>query len=411
MQVSNQNIIAAEAAYREARAIVAEDRGALFPTLDLTGSGTRSGSGGKGSGALVTGAGGSGSVISTVNGTDQYRVSLGASWEPDVWGRIRRTIEGSRSQAEASAADLEAAKLTAQAELATGYFGLREADAEIAIDRATVTAYQRSLTIAQNRYNAGVTVRSDVYQAQTQLANAQADLAGLDQQRANFEHAIAVLTGEAPGNFSVATAPWIGNVPPVPPTVPSAILQRRPDVAGAERRVQAANAQIGVQIAAFFPDVTLSGSYGYAATELGHLFSSSASLWSYGASVAETVFNGGARVAQVHAARAAHDQSVAQYRETVLQASAERRGPADRHQGPLATGRPAPPGLGRRRCRREDLPQPVHLRHRRLYRCGHRPDRRLQRAPRGGPERGPAADDGGGADPVAGRRLACAERP
>ncbi|MBS0362098.1 MAG: efflux transporter outer membrane subunit [Proteobacteria bacterium] len=319
IQVSNQNVVAAEAAYRQARAIVAEDRAQLFPTIDITGNGTRSGSGGGSGGTVVTG---SGTVIGGSGGrsSTQYRVTADASWAPDIWGRIRRTIESAKSNAQASAADLEAAKLTAQAELATDYFGLRAADAEIALQQATVTAYQRSLTIAQNRYNAGVTVRSDVYQAQTQLANAQADLAGATQQRADFEHAIAVLVGEPPGSFTLAAAPWIGNVPAVPPTLPSAILQRRPDVAAAERRVQAANAQIGVATAAFFPNVTLSGSYGYAATELGHLISSSNSLWSYGAQVAETVFNGGARIAQVRGARAARDQSVAQYRQTVLQA-------------------------------------------------------------------------------------------
>ncbi len=322
VQVSNQNIIAAEAAYRQARAVVAEDRGALFPTVTLNGSGTRSGNGGGGKGGVVTGAdgtpiitGGGGSSSST-----QYRANVGASWDLDVWGRIRRTIEGAKSTAEASAADLAAARLSAQAELATDYFGLREADSEMAIDQATVEAYQRALTIAQNRYSAGVTVRSDVYQAQTQLANAQADLAGTRQTRANFEHAIAVLTGQAPGSFSLAAAPWIANVPAIPTTVPSTILQRRPDIAGAERRVQAANAQIGVQVAAFFPDISLSGSYGYASSALSGLINSSNSLWSYGASAAETLFNGGTRVARVKAARAANDQAVARYRETVLEA-------------------------------------------------------------------------------------------
>jgi NodT family efflux transporter outer membrane factor (OMF) lipoprotein len=322
VSVSNQNIIAAEAAYRNARAVVSEQRAALFPTVDLSGSATRSGSGGGSSGAVITGAGG-GTIVTGGGGgrsSTQYRASIGASWEPDVWGRIRRTIEGARSNAQASAADLAAARLSAQGELATDYFGLREADAEIALDRATVAAYQRSLTIAQNRYNAGVTVRSDVYQAQTQLANAQADLAGLDQQRANFEHAIAVLTGEAPGNFSLATAPWNGTVPAIPPAVPSTLLQRRPDIAGAERRVQAANAQIGVQTAAYFPTISLTGSYGFAATELGSLFKSSNALWSYGASVAETLFDAGARRARVSEARASRDQAVARYRETVLEA-------------------------------------------------------------------------------------------
>jgi NodT family efflux transporter outer membrane factor (OMF) lipoprotein len=215
---------------------------------------------------------------------------------------------------------LAAARLSAQGELATDYFGLRAADAEIALDRATVVAYQRSLTIAQNRYKAGITVRSDVYQAQTQLANAMADLAGLQQQRANFEHAIAVLVGEAPGGFSLPAAQWVETVPAVPPMVPSTLLQRRPDIAAAERKVQAANAQIGVQTAAYFPSVPLTGSYGFAASELGSLFSAKNSLWSYGASIAETIFDGGARHAAVNEARATHDQTVAQYRETVLEA-------------------------------------------------------------------------------------------
>jgi NodT family efflux transporter outer membrane factor (OMF) lipoprotein len=303
VQVNNQNIIAAEAGYREARTLVAEQRAGLFPTVDLTGSGAKSGSGG------------SGASTST-----QYRASIGATWEPDIWGAVRRGIESASASAQASAAQLAAAQLSAQGELATDYFGLREADAEIAIDQATVAAYQRSLTIAQNRYNAGVTVRGDVYQAQTQLANAQADLAGLDQQRSNFEHAIAVLVGEAPGNFTLAAAPWVGTVPAIPAVVPSTLLQRRPDIATAERKVQAANAQIGVQTAAFFPTVSLTGSYGFAASELGHLISSSSSLWSFGGSIAETLFDGGARIARVKQAKATHDQAVAQYRETVLEA-------------------------------------------------------------------------------------------
>ena len=321
-EVSNQNIVAAEAAYRQARGTVSEQRASLFPTITLNGSGTESGGGTGSRGQVITGAGG-GSVVNgsgSSSRTTSYRASLGASWEPDVWGRIRRTIEAAKSNAQASAADLAAARLSAQGELATDYFGLREADAEIALDRATIEGYQRSLTIANNRYKAGVTVKSDVYQAQTQLANAQADLAGLDQQRANFEHAIAVLTGEAPGNFSIAAAPWNNTVPAIPAMVPSTLLQRRPDIAGAERRVEAANAQIGIQTAAYFPNLSLSGSTGSAASELGALFTSANSLWSYGASVTETLFDAGARHARVNEAKASHDQAVARYRETVLEA-------------------------------------------------------------------------------------------
>jgi len=321
VQVSNQNIAAAEAAYRQARATVSEQRAALFPTVTLNGSGTKSGSGGGKGGSVVTGADGT-PIITGASGssTTSYRANIGASWEPDVWGRIRRGIEAAKSNAQASAADLAAARLSAQGELATDYFGLRETDAEIALDRATIDGYQRSLTIANNRYRAGVTVKSDVYQAQTQLANAQADLAGLDQQRANFEHAIAVLIGEAPGNFSLPPAQWIPTVPAIPPAVPSTLLQRRPDIAGAERRVEAANAQIGVQTAAYFPSISLTGSYGFAASELGSLFKSANSLWSYGASAAETIFDAGARHARVNEAKAAHDEAVARYRETVLEA-------------------------------------------------------------------------------------------
>jgi NodT family efflux transporter outer membrane factor (OMF) lipoprotein len=314
VQVSNQNIIAAEAAYREARAVVSEQRAALFPTVDLTGGGTRSGggsgSGGSVVGGTVTGSGG--------KSTTRYTASIGATWEPDVWGRIRRTIEGAKAQAQASEADLAAARLSAQGELAIDYFGLRAADAEVELDQATVAAYQRSLQITQNQYNAGTVSKTDVLQAQTQLYNAQSTLAGVTQQRAVFEHAVAVLVGEAPGNFTLAPAPWIETVPDVPPGVPSILLQRRPDVAASERLVQFANAQIGVQTAAYFPSLTLTGSYGFAAGELGSLFSSANSLWSYGASIAETLFDAGARRARVNEAKAAHDQAVAQYRQVVL---------------------------------------------------------------------------------------------
>jgi NodT family efflux transporter outer membrane factor (OMF) lipoprotein len=319
VQVNNQNIVAAEAAYREARAVVSEQRASLFPTVDLTGSGTRSGSSSSG-GTIIVNPDGSTTGGAGGGARSTYRASLGVTWEPDVWGRIRRTIEGAKALAEASDADLAAARLSAQGELATDYFGLRAADAEIAIDQATVAAYQRALTITQNRYNASIAPKSDVLQAQTQLLNAQSDLAGVMQQRATFEHAIAVLVGEAPGNFTLPAAPWTATVPDTPPGVPSTLLQRRPDIAGAERRVKNANAQIGVQTAAYFPSLTLTGSYGFASSELGNLFSSSNSLWSYGASIAETIFDAGARRARVNEAKAAHDQTVAQYRQTVLTA-------------------------------------------------------------------------------------------
>ena len=320
VKVSNQNIAAAEAAYRQARALVSEQRAALFPTVNLNAGATRSGNGGGGGTVVVnpdgttTTSGGSGGSRSN------YRVTLGASWEPDVWGRIRRTIEGARADAQASEADLASATLSAQGELAANYFSLREADAEIAIDQATVDGYRRTTQITQNRFNAGTVPHSDLLQAQTQLNNAQANLAGAQQQRAVFEHAIAVLVGEAPGNFSLPPAAWTQSAPAIPPGVPSTLLQRRPDIAAAERRMAAANAQIGVQRAAYFPDLTLSGSYGFAASALSGLFSASNSLWSYGLAAAETVFDGGARKARVKGAKAGYDQAVAQYRQTVLTA-------------------------------------------------------------------------------------------
>ncbi len=205
--------------------------------------------------------------------------------------------------------------------MATDYFDLRELDAETALLTATVEGYQRSLKIAQNRFNAGVAPRSDVLQAESQLASTQADLADLGRQRAAFEHAIAVLTGQAPETFALAAQPnWNPTIPEVPVSVPSVLLQRRPDVAAAERKAAAASAQIGVAVSAYFPSLSLTGSYGYSAGELSGLISASNSLWSYGLSAAETLFDGGLRKGQVAAARASYDQAVAQYRQAALTA-------------------------------------------------------------------------------------------
>ena len=319
--VSNQNVAAAEAAYRQAEALVREQRAALFPTVTLDGGATRSGGGRSGGGTIINSGGTS--IVSGGGGRSSttYRASIGASWEPDVWGRIRRSIESARGNAQASAADLAAARLSAQGSLAVDYFDLRGADAQIALLTQAVAGYRRSLQIAQNRYAAGIAPHSDVLQAQSQLASTQADLADLSRTRAAFEHAIAVLTGQTPETFSLpADANWSAGIPQVPAGVPSTLLQRRPDIAAAERRAAAASAQIGVETATYFPSLNLTGSYGFAASELGKLFSASASVWSIGASVAETVFNGGLTHARVGAARAAYDEAVARYRQTVLSA-------------------------------------------------------------------------------------------
>jgi NodT family efflux transporter outer membrane factor (OMF) lipoprotein len=307
VEVSNQNVAFAVAAYAQARALVRQQRAALFPAVALDGGASRSGGG--------TGVGGGGRGVG-----NSLQVSLGASWEPDVWGRLRLAVTGAEASAQASQADLAAARLSAQAELATDYFALREADAEAALLRSTVEGYERALKITQNSYDAGITAKTDVLQAETTLANAQADLVALIGQRAQLEHAIAVLAGQAPGDFSIVAAAWTMRVPAVPLGVPSTLLQRRPDIASAERSVAAANTQIGIQRAAYFPSFSLSGSYGFASTRASDLFNASSSLWSIGLSVAQTVFDAGATRARVEGAEAARDSATAHYRQTVLAA-------------------------------------------------------------------------------------------
>ncbi len=314
VRVDNQTIAAAEAAYRQARALVREQRAGLFPTIDLSGAATKSGGGGT---RTTTSAGGA----TSAGDTQRYQVGIGASWEPDVWGRIRAGISGAKASAEASEADLAAARLSAQGELATSYLGLRRADAEIALVQATVEGYQRALQITTNRYNAAIAPKSDVLQAQSQLANAQSTLEGLVQDRAAFENAIAVLVGEPASTFRLAADPtWKPVVPEIPVGVPSTLLERRPDVAAAERRVAAANADIGVARAAFFPTFNLSANGNSTASKLGDLFAASANTWSLGLTAAQTLFDAGARRAQVAQSRAAYDQAAANYRQTALQA-------------------------------------------------------------------------------------------
>jgi NodT family efflux transporter outer membrane factor (OMF) lipoprotein len=306
VEVSNQNVAAAVAAYAQARALVSEQRAALFPSVSLDGGASRSGSRSAAAGGRSVG--------------NSLQVSLGASWEPDVWGRLGLAVTSAQASAQASEADLAAARLSAQAELATDYFALREADAEQALLRSTVEGYERALKITQNGYDAGINAKTDVLQAETTLANAQADLVSLASTRAQLEHAIAVLVGKPPGDFAIAVAEWKMGVPTVPPGVPSTLLQRRPDIASAERSVAAANAQIGIQRAAYFPSFSLSGSYGVAGSRVPGLFSASSSLWSVGLSVAQTVFDAGATKARVEGAEAARDAAVAHYRQIVLSA-------------------------------------------------------------------------------------------
>ncbi len=311
VEVSNQNVAAAAAAYAQARALVREQRAALFPVVSLDGSASRSGGSGNTSRVGTASAGRSGNNL---------QLGIGGSWEPDVWGRLREGVSGAGASAQASAADLASARLSAQGELAANYFSLRQTDAQAALLNDTIAGYQRVLQITRNRYAAGIAAKTDVLQAETQLANAQADEVGLQRQRAQLEHAIAVLIGKAPGEFSLAPAVWNVTVPQIPAGVPSTLLQRRPDIAAAERRVAAANAQIGVERAAFYPSLGLSASYGSGASRVADLFGASNTLWSLGLSVAQTVFNAGATGARVAGAEAGRDAAVARYRQAVLTA-------------------------------------------------------------------------------------------
>ena len=321
VQVSNQNVAVAVAAYAQARALVREQRASLFPSVALNGGASRSGSGGA-SGSNASGVGGasSGGGRSGSN----YQLSLGGSWEPDVWGRLGRTVDGATAGAQASAADLASARLSAQGELAVNYFSLRQTDAQKALLDATLAGFQRTLAITQNRYSAGIVAKTDVLQAQTQLANAQADAAGLVRQRAQLEHAIAVLVGDAPGNFTLASDnAWLPVVPDIPVGLPSTLLLRRPDIAAAERRVAAANEQIGIAQSAYYPSISLNASTGSGASRVADLFRASSSVWSLGLSTAQVLFNAGATDARVAGRVAAHEQAVARYRQAVLAAFQE----------------------------------------------------------------------------------------
>lgn len=301
VQVSNQNIATAVANYAQAQALVRGQRAALFPQVTLDGSVRRTG------GRDISAATASAAV-------------LGVDWQPDVWGRLRQAVDSAQANAQASEADLAAARLSAVGDLATNYFSLREADAEIRILDDTLEGYQRSLQITRNRYAASIAAQSDVLQAETLYANTQAERAALKRNREALEHAIAVLVGVAPADFNLPVAEWNVEVPGVPTEVPSTLLERRPDIAAAERQVAAANAQIGIARSAYYPNFGLSGGISSSSSRVGDLFNASNTLWSLGLSVAQVVFDAGAIGASVDAAKAGHEASVARYRQTVLAA-------------------------------------------------------------------------------------------
>jgi len=313
VEVSNQTIKAAEARVREARALTQQAQAAYFPIVTGNASATRSG--GRGG---IGNSGGIGSSQSGGGASNNFNVALDVNWELDLWGRVRRTVEAGEATAQASVADLEAAKLSAQAQLAEDYFLLRAQDAQIRLLTDTVDAYQKSLQLTRNQYAVGVAARADVAQAETQLKSTQAQALDAGVQRAQLEHAIAVLLGKAPADFSIAPEVVATTFPPIPPELPSALLERRPDIAAAERRAAAANAQIGVAEAAFFPSLTLSATGGFQSSVLSQLFSAPSRYWSLGPALAQTIFDAGLRRAQSAQAIATYYENVANYRQTVL---------------------------------------------------------------------------------------------
>ncbi|UEP48242.1 efflux transporter outer membrane subunit [Burkholderia ambifaria] len=314
LNASNQTIAQSAAAYRQARALVAEARAAYFPTVGLTASGSRARSGRTSTSSSASGFGSSSSI------SNSYSVGLDASWEPDLWGKVSRSVSAQRAGEAAAAADLANARLSQQALLAQTYFQLRTSDALQKLLDDTVKSYGDSLRLTQNQYAQGVAARADVIQAQTQLQSAQAASIDNGVARAQYEHAIATLIGEPASTFSLPPNPLTAQPPITPVDVPSALLERRPDIAAAERRAASANEQIGVAIAAFFPTLTLSATGGFQSSVWSQLFTLPARFWTVGPQLAATLFDAGLRAAQTDAARATYDQDVAAYRLAVLTA-------------------------------------------------------------------------------------------
>lgn len=313
IDISNQTLIQAEAAYRQARALVRQDASGLYPTVGGSGGYTQSGSGSGSSRAVQ------GTVVNASQGSvGQFSAGPSLSWEIDLWGRIRRQVESDSAAAQASAADLANARLSAQANLAINYFSMRISEQRIKVFQASVTAYARSAEIVQNQLDAGVVSRVDLAQAQAQLEQTRAQLVAEEITRAQFEHAVAVLVGRVPANLNIATGTPPSDVPTLGPGVPSTLLERRPDIAAAERQMAAANARIGVAQAAYYPNISLASTVTMVGSSLNALLTLSNAVWSVGPQLSATLIDGGALKAQVEGARAAYDAQVALYRQTIL---------------------------------------------------------------------------------------------
>jgi NodT family efflux transporter outer membrane factor (OMF) lipoprotein len=309
VSISNQNVAAAFANFMAARALVREARAQYFPTLTVGASATRQ----RTASSIVNGQ-------STGNTFNEFSLPFDASWTPDLFGRVRNTVRASVANAQATAADLENIRLTAQAELAVDYFQLRGQDALKELLDATVKAYQESLNLTRALYETGIDSDESVAEAETQLEATQALDTNLGILRAQYEHAMALLVGKPASSFSVAVEPLKTPPPAIPFGVPSQLLERRPDVAANERLMAQANAQIGVAIAAYYPTVTLSASAGFESAIAGTWLSWPSRVWSVGTAVSETIYDGGLRRATVEQYRAQYDGTVANYRNTVLTA-------------------------------------------------------------------------------------------
>jgi NodT family efflux transporter outer membrane factor (OMF) lipoprotein len=321
---ANETVAAALASYAQARALVAAARAAYYPQITV---GIGASKGRNANAANVTSSTTVTTPTSTTtqvlhlsshHSTSDYVLPLDATWEIDLWGRVRRSVESAEANADASAADLETARLSLQAEVASDYLQLRGDDAQIDLLQRSIQDYERSLEITQNRYSAGVAARSDVLNAETLLESTRAQAIDVAVERAQLEHAIAVLTGQPPEALTLPAAPLAGAPPDVPIGVPSQLLERRPDVASAERRVAAANAQIGFERAAYYPTLTISASAGFQSSDASKWFNWASRFWSVGPALSETVFDGGLRGALSDEARAAYDQAVADYRQSAL---------------------------------------------------------------------------------------------
>jgi NodT family efflux transporter outer membrane factor (OMF) lipoprotein len=311
IDVSNQTLRAAEAQFAQARALVRGARANLFPTVDVVPSAARAEASGNRLASSVHRAG------------NDFVLPVDVTYEADVWGRIHSAVSASRAAAQASAADVESARLSLHAELAADYFTLRGIDRDRQLLDAAVESFEKALELTQNRFRGGIASQADVAQAETVLETTRAQAVDVAVGRASLEHAIAILVGKPASAFAIAVAPMSDAPPVVPAGVPSALLERRPDIAAAERRVAAANAQLGVTTAAFYPRLLLSGTAGFESSPLGSLLTGTSSFWSIGPALAVSVFDGGRRRAVSEQARAAQDQAIALYRQAVLVAFRE----------------------------------------------------------------------------------------